>query len=133
MKKLVIDDGPHRAKDANGNETIAYERWRSMHRRCYSEEWVAKNPSYHGCFVCVDWHSFQRFADWFYRMGGNQAENIQLDKDILFPGNKEYCPEKCCLVSGALNSFLTNSSRSKNGNFVGATYDQRDKKFTPMV
>ncbi|WP_052469434.1 hypothetical protein [Pseudomonas massiliensis] len=43
-------------------------------------------------------------------------EGKELDKDLLFPGNKIYSSETCVFVDGATNSFLTNtSSRKKDG------------------
>lgn len=74
-----------------------------MLRRCYDKEFQLKNKSYQGCTVCEEWHNFQNFAEWFYQ---NYFDGACLDKDLLCCGNKTYSPDKCCLITRSLNSFL---------------------------
>lgn len=75
--------------------------------RCYE----GKYPSYINCYVNDYWHDFQNFAK-FYVECPYRETGWQLDKDILFKGNKEYGPETCCFVPADLNGYMkTNANR----------------------
>ena len=82
-----------------------YTLWSDMLRRCYSENWLSKHPSYIGCFVCDRWLYLSKFIeDLPYIMNyqlwlSNPNSRVCLDKDILVPGNKEYCLESCQFVT----------------------------------
>lgn len=82
-----------------------YGIWSDMIRRCYSEKYRIKKPTYKGCTVCEEWHNFQNFARWYeenyYEF---KDENMQLDKDILVEGNKIYSPETCLILPNSINS-----------------------------
>ena len=41
-----------------------YVLWTSILRRCYSEVYLLKNPSYRGCVVEEVWHTFENFKSW---------------------------------------------------------------------
>ena len=41
-----------------------YVLWTSILRRCYSEVYLLKNPSYRGCVVAEVWHTFENFKSW---------------------------------------------------------------------
>lgn len=101
----------HRQK-VNGKIVVQrcpfYQTWASMLERCYSKHVHARQPTYKDCTVTPAWHYFSNFKAW---METQDWEGKQLDKDVLFPGNKTYSPETCVFISHALNAFL--SSRSK--------------------
>lgn len=99
--------GVGRHKQSNGGvSTKAYKTWYDMLRRCYSERFHQRRPSYRGCSVCSEWHNFQNFADWYER---NHVEGYELDKDIKIKGNKTYSPEACMFVSAFENSEAANA------------------------
>lgn len=97
-----IGVGRHKAKN-EVSITKAYDAWHGMLRRCYSDEWHKKKPSYSDCFVCPEWHSFQVFGDWFDL---NYSSGLTLDKDKLIKGNREYRPDACCFISASENSLV---------------------------
>lgn len=78
-------------------------RWRDMIRRAYSEEYKTRNPTYEGTSVNVAWKHFTDFKAW---MQTQNWEGLQLDKDILVQGNKEYGPSTCAFVPVYLNTLL---------------------------
>ena len=43
----------------------AYQLWRGMLERCYSERSLRLHPTYIDVIVCDEWHNFQNFAKWF--------------------------------------------------------------------
>lgn len=46
-------------------------------------------------------------------MLANDWKNNELDKDLLFPGNKVYSPDTCIFISGDLNKFLNENGSSR--------------------
>ena len=93
---------------------IAYTKWRLMLRRCYDESYQLKQPTYKGCTVVPELHRFSNFKAWHDQQ--NYTEGLQLDKDIIYPGNKVYGPDKCVYVPSELNNFL---SRKRNKYLAG--------------
>lgn len=89
----------------------SYNFWNNMLRRCYSDLYHCKKPTYKGCIVTKKWHNFQNFSQWFKR---NYIEGFVLDKDILIKGNKIYSPETCCFVPSEINTLLIKCN-SKRG------------------
>lgn len=86
-----------------------YFKWSSMLRRGYSEDYKIKKPTYKDVTVCDLWHNFQNFAEW----ASSRADYIdgwEIDKDILIPNNKVYCPEACCFVPRVINCTIRSSS-----------------------
>jgi 7,8-dihydro-6-hydroxymethylpterin-pyrophosphokinase len=55
--------------------------------------------------VTPEWWSRRAFTEW---MRGQEWQGRQLDKDILWPGNKIYAPDKCLFVPQEINNLLTN-------------------------
>lgn len=93
-----IGDGKYSAK-VNGRNTIQYDVWRNMLKRCYDPKTQEKNPSYIGCSVCSEWHNFQNFAEWYCENYPTDGKSYHIDKDIKIKGNKVYSPEACTLVT----------------------------------
>jgi len=102
---------------------VFYQTWQTMMKRCYSDTWQSKNPTYKGCTVCNEWHSFVTFKAW---MKKQNYEGNQLDKDILVIGNKQYAPDKCAFVSKQINSLMT-ASAAKRGKFPQGVHFDRGK------
>lgn len=106
--------------ECNGKATPAYSVWSCMIGRCYNPH-AKEYPRYGaaGVSVCEGWHNFQVFAEFFYK---NWQEGLQLEKDILQPGNKQYCPEFCRFVPCYLNNLLVHQKNISNGLPVGVYY-----------
>jgi hypothetical protein len=112
LSGVGINDADYRVVDAStGFRCPFYEAWASMLKRCYSEKFHIKHPTYIGCEVCEDWKVFSKFKLW---METQDWEGKQLDKDLLVMGNKVYSPTTCLFVSGDVNCFMT-EKQSTNG------------------
>ena len=68
--------------------------------------------------MCDEWLNFQVFAKWHEKHSYEVNERLHLDKDILYPGNKVYSPEKCLLVSQRINELFAYKPKD-NGLPVG--------------
>ena len=92
--------GEHRAK-IKGAMTEKYTAWVNMLRRCYLDE----HPTYKDCTVCVEWHDFQVFAEWYENNYPVDGKKYAIDKDIKIDGNKIYSPDFCIFVSQRENNI----------------------------
>lgn len=99
--------GPHKALKTSE----AYNRWSHMLKRCYSGS--PQFSSYSECTVCVEWHNFQNFANWYYENYPKDGRKYELDKDIKCQGNKEYGPDKCLFVTHTENSVAAMAKHHK--------------------
>ena len=124
-----LGQGKYKSK-FNKKQTIQYQYWFDMMKRCYSKEYHKRFPTYKDCSVCEEWHNFQNFGKWFddnfYTIDG---ERICLDKDILVKGNKTYSPETCVFVPQRINSLFLKRNKSRGKYPIGTTYNKRDKKY----
>lgn len=77
-----------------------YNLLNNMKTRCYNPNYHKVRPDYKECSVCDEWlDNHIAFYEWvdhnYYKIKGEQS--VQLDKDILVPGNKVYSPDTCIL------------------------------------
>ena len=103
-----------------------YSTWKHMLERCYSVKFQEKHPTYKGCSVSDEWLTFSVFKDWMVKQNwkGNQ-----LDKDILFEGNKVYNADTCVFVSPLVNTFTTDSGAARGEWLIGADWYKPSRKF----
>ncbi len=109
--------------------TKEYNLWRDMLKRCYSEECHQKYPTYSGCSVSEDFKYFQRFAKWCQSQIGFGEHSYQLDKDILYRGNKVYSEDVCVFVHSNINSLLTKHDAARGGCPIGVHWYRRDQNY----
>lgn len=103
-----------------------YRTWWNMLKRCYSAKYQERQPTYVGCSVSKEWLTFSNFKSW---MEKQDWEGKQLDKDLLFEGNKLYSPDKCVFVTQMVNKF-TNDHRAKRGEWlIGVHWAKKAGKF----
>ena len=103
-----------------------YQTWVDMLARCYSAKFQEHYPTYKGCTVSDEWLTFSNFKNW---MMAQDWEGLQLDKDLLFEGNKVYSAERCVFVTGVVNSF-TSDRGSKRGEWkIGVSWHKASEKF----
>ena len=98
-----------------------YDTWHNMLRRCYSEEWLKKHPSYKGCTVCNRWLILSNFVEDISKIDNydfwlnNPNKRIALDKDIKSNGqNKQYCLKECAFVTLTENTKQANKTRDNS-------------------
>ena len=107
-----------------------YMKWAAMLRRCYKEGSTNRNQSYKNCTVCKEWLTFSNFKSW---MEKQDWQGKELDKDIIKPNNKVYCPEYCCFISRKLNSFLIDKPRFRGLYPRGVSLFKRDGNFAAHI
>lgn len=103
-----------------------YRTWANMLRRCYNAKSLAKDPSYSGCKVSDEWLRFSNFKLW---METQDWVGKQLDKDILFFGNKVYSADTCVFVDAAVNLFILDRGAGRGQWPIGVHLHKQTKKF----
>ena len=98
-------------KYSHTKDKRAHTVWIGMMKRCYDSNFKSRLPTYIHCEVCVEWHNFQNFAEWFYKQ--SHWEDWELDKDIRVKGNKLYSPKTCGLVPPCINKVFIQRKRTK--------------------
>ena len=103
-----------------------YKTWANMLKRCYYIKTQNNKPTYKGCSVSTEWLTFSVFKNW---MMAQDWEGKQLDKDLLFEGNKVYGPETCVFVTQTVNKFTIDRGNDRGGWLIGVTRNKPTEKF----
>lgn len=124
-----INDADYSVKSiVNGRQVTCphYQKWCNMLKRCYSAKYHARRPTYVVCTVCDEWLYFMAFRAWMVTQDWNGKE---LEKDIINPDNKVYCPEWCVFVTPNTNTFIIDCGASRGAWPIGVSWFKRDSKF----
>ena len=106
----------------------SYLKWHDMIHRCYNEKFHKRQPQYMGCTVCEEWLNYSNFKVW-YDQNRIKGMALDLDKDILFKGNKVYSPETCCFVPHAINTLFLNGKKNRGDLPLGVHFDKSKGKY----
>ena len=116
-----LGEGEYKVRK-NGKHTDEYRIWYHMLMRCYDPRYQEKRPTYKGCFVEDYLLNFQNMGEWinknYYEVPGEQ---MCLDKDILYKGNKIYSRETCIFVPQRINTLFIKRDNDRGKNPIGVT------------
>lgn len=129
LEPTMCGVGYHGSSEVDVKAT-SYLRWHDMINRCYNDKFHIKQPQYKDCTVCEEWLNYNNFKKWydehFYQI---ENEQMDLDKDILYKGNKIYSPETCAIVPHGINTLFLNA-RNKRGKYpLGVHFDKSKNKY----
>lgn len=94
------------APTVRGKHRKSYHVWCGLIRRCYDPKTQIKDRNYVDCTVADEWHNYQNFARWYEDNYPSDGGRYEVDKDLLFSGNKVYSPSTCVFVTSKINSFM---------------------------
>lgn len=121
FNKAYIGEKPL-TSDKRGIKHRAFILWIDMIGRCFNPQQLIDRPSYKGVTCCKEWLNYSNFCEWYLSQSNikyieaHPEEKWSIDKDIIDPTNKTYCPEKCCIVPMSINSlFQPNHTNSNTG------------------
>ena len=106
----------------------SYLRWHDMINRCYNEKFHQRQPQYKNCTVCGEWLNYSNFKVW-YDQNKISGMELDLDKDILLKGNKEYSPATVALVPHKINTLFVNGKKNRGDLPLGVHYDNERQKY----
>jgi len=107
-----------------------HQIWKHMIERCYNPSRQKKQPSYIGCTVDERFRKLMDFKAW---MEVQDWEGKQIDKDILFPGNKIYGPDTCVFVSPEVNMFVVERQNQRGNSPIGVYWDSHANKYKAQI
>lgn len=112
----------------NGKKAMChfYSKWTGMLRRCYSAKLQSRQPAYIGVTVCVEWLYFSNFKLWMEKQDWHGKD---LDKDLLFIGNKIYSPDTCCFIEHSTNNFVLDRPMDRGAHPTGVSFNKKSRKF----
>lgn len=122
-----INDVPNMAK------TRIYQTWADMIKRCYSKKLKERRPTYQDVTCSPDWLYLSKFISDISVMTGSDIDGWQLDKDVLFCGNKVYSKETCCFVPSEINNLFVKSSIVNRDLPIGVVADRNNNGFRANV
>ena len=117
----------------NGVKTKEYMLWQSMLKRCYSDVYKKKRPTYIGCEVSENFKYYEYFYEWCQNQVGFGNEGWQLDKDLLIKGNKVYSESTCVFIPTEINSVLIKSTASRGKHLIGVCWHNTNKAFVAQI
>ena len=121
----------------NGVLTKEYTLWCHMLRRCYSDGFKTKQPTYEGCEVSDNFKSFEYFYEWCQKqIGFNNDGNgnpFHLDKDLLTQGNKVYSEDSCIFIANEINLLLVKREASRGEHLIGVYWHKKGKAFKAQI
>ena len=127
--KYLISEG--------GVLTKEYMLWKSMLKRCYSDTFQKKRPTYKDCEASENFKSYEYFYEWCHsQIGfGNEGNEspFHLDKDLLIKGNKVYSENTCVFIPKEINSMLIKSDKKRGEYLIGVCWHKKDKAFIAQV
>lgn len=88
--------------------SMSGRRFEGMMSRCKEGGAVqAAEETYIGCSTSENFKDFQFFTDWSCNQIGYEQHGWELDKDLLFEGNKIYSENNCVFIPKQLNTFIS--------------------------
>ena len=137
MSKLVYGFGfndKSRPVNVDGKIVKEYALWQDMLKRCFSEKYQTRCPTYKGCNVSDNFLNYSYFYDWCQEQIGfgkvdEKGRGWCLDKDLLFVDNKTYSETACVFVPQEINVFFTDRGNARGEYPLGVYFDKASGKF----
>ena len=117
----------------DGRITKEYDLWHSMLRRCYSDKYQKKQPTYEGCEVSDNFKSYEYFYEWCQKQIGFGNQGFDLDKDLLVKGNKAYSEDSCVFIPQEINKILVKREASRGEHLIGVYWNKKASAFVAKV
>ena len=121
----------------SGVQTKEYSLWMNMLRRCYSDKYQKKYPTYEGCEVSDNFKSYEYFYEWCHSQIGfgndGNGNPFHLDKDLLVKGNKVYSESTCVFIPREINQVLVKTTASRGEHLIGVYWSNTNKAFKAQV
>ncbi len=119
--------------EVNRVKTKEYVLWTHMLRRCYSDYFKKKYPTYIDCAVSENFNYYEYFYDWCHKQIGFGNNGWHLDKDLLVKGNKVYSEDSCVFIPREINLLLIKREASRGEHLIGVHWCNTKKAFVAQV
>ena len=116
-----------------GRDIKEYKLWHSMLKRCYSDDFKKKNPTYEGCRVSDNFLHYEYFYEWCNEQIGFGVDGWHLDKDLLTKSNKVYSESTCVFIPQEINKVLIKRENMRGEHLIGVCWSKTNKAFVAQV
>ena len=123
--KYLISEGCRGTKE--------YVLWKDVLRRCYSDDFKKKQPTYKACEVSDKFKSYEYFYEWCHSQIGFGVDGFEIDKDLLIKGNKVYSEDSCVFLPAEINMVLVKCTASRGEYLIGVSWCNTKKAFVARV
>ena len=114
--------------------TKEYDCWIGMLERCYGDnKSIRSRPTYKNCKVSENFKSYSYFYVWCQKQKGFLEKGWQLDKDILFVGNKFYSEDTCVFIPSEINNFILVKNSKNSSGYTGVSYHKASGKYCVQI
>ncbi len=127
MKPIMCGIG-YRGSENVDCRSESYLKWHDMLCRCYNTKFHERQPQYRGCTVCEEWLNYSNFKVW-YDQNKVLGLSLDLDKDILFKGNREYSTATVAFVPHEINTLFINGKKNRGDLPLGVYFDKSKGKY----
>lgn len=127
-----INNGDRKSRN-NGRKLPHYVFWQNMMSRCYNPDVSNEHKTYENCFASDNFKNYAYFYDWCERQKGFNEKGFQLDKDLVFKGNKEYSEDKCFFVPKRINTLILNRDNDRGNLPIGVHYNRKNNKYIARI
>lgn len=127
MKPVICGIGYRGSEDVDCTSE-SYLKWHDMINRCYNAKFHERQPQYMECTVCEEWLNYSNFKIW-YDQNKIPGMSLDLDKDILFKGNKVYSPETVAFVPHVINTLFLSGKKNRGDLPLGVHFDSSKGKY----
>ncbi len=117
----------------NNRTSPEYKVWNMMLYRCYCTEYHKIRNLYKDCTVSENFKQFKYFRSWCFEQVGFGNSGWELDKDILFKGNKYYSEDTCIFVPHEINSLIVESNSIRGDFPIGVHLNKALNKYASGV
>ena len=127
-----MGNNPELKSSCNGKKCPIYDRWFRMLERCYSKKVHERFPTYIGCYTSDEFKDYSKWRVW-YDSYPYKYDGWQLDKDLLFKGNKIYSKDTCVFIPREINQVLVKRESSRGEYLIGVSWSNTNKAFIARV
>ena len=117
----------------NGVKTKEYTLWNDMLKRCYSDVYKKKQPTYVDCKCSENFKSYEYFYEWCRKQVGFANLRWHLDKDLLIKGNKLYSEDNCVFLPIEINSLILGNDKIRGNYPIGVSWHKATGKYCAVV
>ena len=128
-----INDKSCPIKDKDRKLLKEYNMWRNMIARCHRKDVQERQPTYINCEISKNFKYYHLFYKWYHSQIGCNTPNAELDKDLIFKGNKIYSEDNCLLLPDEINVFLTKRESLRGLHPVGVHFHKPLNKYRAQI
>lgn len=126
-----INDRKYPVRSETKEISKEYATWRGMIGRCYhrTENRKIAYKRYDGCSVSDFFKYYSNFYEWANKQKGFGVSEFDLDKDLLFKGNRVYSEDRCVFLPSEINTAIQANRSDRGEHPIGVYFHKQTGGF----